>query len=320
MKIPPRQDKQEPEKSPFEIPAKFNGYYTISAWLTFLGAYLTKTPLILTGESPSPWKTRLLRTIGPLLRRIVLPPLFRFSAAILYIGSKARNFFLSYEKYTRGIKDKLFFSPYAVDNNYLFNKADLHKDKKATIKKEFGISSDYPIILFLGKLIEWKQPLLLLKAFEQIKKVKACLVYVGSGDQEQKLKKYIRRKQIENVFLLGFKNYSEITKCYSIADVFVLPSLGESFGLVINEAMCFALPIIATNKVSAAYDLVLEGQNGYMITPKNIKMLTSVLEEVLSDTDRLKKMGQRSKELIADWNYQRDVSGLLEALNFIYKQ
>ena len=296
-----------------------NGYYTISAWLTFLGAYLSKTPLILTGEPPSPWKAPLLKAIGPFLRRIILPRLLDFSSAIFYIGSDARNFFLTYEKYTKGIKNKLFFVPYSVDNDYLFKKAIEYKDRKREIKKEFGIPLDYPVILYLSKLIERKQPMLLLKAFNRIK-TDACLVYVGSGEEEGRLRRYIKRNHVKKVFLLGFKNYSETTKCYSIADIFVLPSLGESFGLVINEAMCFGLPIITTDKVSCAHDLVRQGENGYIYPAEDIKALTDALEDMLSNQERLERMGQISRKLISGWGYHRDIAGFLEALNFICKR
>ena len=142
----------------------------------------------------------------------------------------------------------------------------------------------------------------------------------AGGEQEEKLRRYTQRYQIENVFILGFKNYSEAAKCYSIADVFVLPSLGESFGLAVNEAMCFGLPVIVTDKVSSAYDLVIPGESGYIIPSNNIESLAQTLEGLLSDDKKLKRMGARSKELISSWNYQRDVSGIIDALDFIYKR
>lgn len=295
-----------------------NGYYTISAWLTFLAAYLNKTALILTGEPPSPYKSRLKGFIGLQIRSLVLPILLNISSAILYIGSESKKFYLSYKKYVKGLEEKLFFAPYSVDNDFLLKKADEYRNKKEEIKRELGVPANEPVILFLSNIIYRKQPLLLLESFCELKTC-ANLFYVGSGPELEGLKKCIKRFKIQRVIFFGFKNYTEIPKYYSIADIFVLPSLGESFGLVINEAMCFGLPIVTTDRVLSASDLVRNGENGYILPSRNRQALTDALEDLLSNAEKMTRMGERSREIISKWNYDRDVVGLLEALESIHK-
>ena len=128
------------------------------------------------------------------------------------------------------------------------------------------------------------------------------------------------RRKIKNVFFFGFQNNSQVSKYYAIADIFVLPSQGESWGVVINEAMCFGLPIITTDKVMAAYDLVREGVNGYIFPPADTTALTLALEELLSDPAKRKKMGESSLQIISEWNYGLFVEGFIKALDFIHKK
>ncbi|MCM8791834.1 MAG: glycosyltransferase family 4 protein [Candidatus Omnitrophica bacterium] len=290
------------------------GYYNISYWLAILTCFFKRIPLILTGEPPTPFKSRFKIFIMKQLKKLYFPWLLNFSSSILYIGAKSKEFYLSYKRYVKDLDRKLFFCPYSVDNEYFFNKYGYYKDKKDAVKKELGLPLDLPVILFLSKLIKWKRPLLLLKAFKELKK-EAVLVYVGTGYRLKVLKRYASKYKIKNVFFFGFKNYTEISKFYSIADVFVLPSLGEAWGLVINEALCFGLPVITTSKVNSAFDLIKLGENGYIIPPNNLKALKTALEELLDNPSKMKMMGRRSQEIIFGWNHNVYVEGLIKALD-----
>ncbi|MCM8799417.1 MAG: glycosyltransferase family 4 protein [Candidatus Omnitrophica bacterium] len=294
------------------------GYYNISYWLAIFSCFFNKIPLILTGEPPTPFKLRLKRFIMDNLKRLYFPWLLSFSSAILYIGTKSKEFYLSYKRYVKDLEKKMFFCPYSVDNDYFFKKYEYYKDKKDAIKKELGLPLNLPVILFLSKLIKWKRPLLLLKAFKELKK-EAVLVYVGTGYRLKVLKRYVSKYKIKNVFFFGFKNYSEIPKFYSISDVFVLPSLGEAWGLVISEAMCFGLSIITTDKVNSSFDLVRHKENGYIIRSNDSKELKTILDELLSDPSKMKMMGRRSQEIIQSWNYDTYIEGLIKALDFLKK-
>ena len=289
------------------------GYFLCSYWLAFYGALTSRTAFFLSGEPPSPWRRRLRKVIMGIIKRIFMPVLLKKASAILYIGQKSRDYYLSFGV---DIKNKMFFCPYSVDNDYYMAKADEFKDKKAQIKRELGIKQDYPVILFLSKLIKWKRPMLLLQAFARLSSP-AVLVFVGSGSRYNSLARYIKRHDIKNVYFYGFQNYSQVPKFYAIADIFVLPSLGESWGLVVNEAMCFGLPIIATDKVMSSYDLIKDGENGYVFKANNKNQLQNRLEYLLTHSEKRASMGLSSLEKISKWNYKRWVEGLIGALESI---
>jgi len=292
------------------------GYSLCSYWLAFLGAFLTKTPLILSGEPPSLWKSRFRKITMGIVKKIFMPVLLKNVSAILYIGIKSKEYYLSFCK---DIKEKMFFCPYSVDNDYYVGKEKEYAGRKKQLREELGIRTDYPVILFLSKMIKWKRPMFLLEVFSGLK-YPAALVYVGSGSRHESLVKYVTHYGIKNVHFFGFKNYSQIPKFYFISDVFVLPSLGESWGLVVNEAMCFGLPVITTNKVMSAYDLVKDGENGYIIRAENKQELTNRLEYLLANPAQRQEMGEASKRIISNWNYDNWIGGLISALEFIKRE
>ncbi|MBZ9572242.1 glycosyltransferase family 4 protein [Patescibacteria group bacterium] len=286
-----------------------HGYTLFTSWLAFFGAWITRTPIIFRGET-------LLLSHQPEWRRIiknvVLRPLFRRIKAFLPIGTRSSEFYSYY-----GVsKHKLFLGPYSVDNDYFFEQRRKWQPKKEKIKKELNIPFKLPIILYVGKIYKIKAPFDLLKAFEKIQE-KAALIFVGEGEDRERLESYKKERNIKNVYFLGFKNQSELGKYYVVADIFVLPSIREKWGLVINEAMCFSLPIITTDGVTAAVDLVRREENGFIYLKGNIEMLIKYLKELISDLEKCKKMGEKSLKIISDWNYDVCEKAILKALEFI---
>lgn len=292
------------------------GYAFASYWLAFYAAYITKTPMILTGEPPTPWKSKIRILVTQTIKRMFMPYLLGMASAILFIGKKSKEFYLFYRK---DIEYKLFFCPFSIDNEYYLQKAEEYRDKKVQLKEELSIPLDYPVILFLSKLIHRKQPMLLLKAFHGLK-TPANLIFVGSGRRLKILKRYVKQHDLKHVYFFGFQNYSQVPKFYAISDIFVFPSLGESWGLVINEAMCFGLPIVTTDKVMSIYDLVYDGKNGYIIEAHNKGIFIKALEDLLNYPEKREMMGRISKQIIKQWNYDCWIAGLLGALQFIKNQ
>jgi glycosyltransferase involved in cell wall biosynthesis len=201
-----------------------------------------------------------------------------------------------------------------VDNDFFFQQRDTLCIQKSELKRELGIAPETPVILYVAKLIPRKRPLDLLRAFEGLEP-RAALVFVGEGVLRGELDAYAHAKQIADVGFVGFKNQTELPRYYAMADIFVLPSAYEPWGLVINEAMCFGLPIITTDGVAAAYDLVKE--NGFIYPIGDVTALRSRLQELILDPERRARMGRKSLEIISGWNYDADVQGILHALEFV---
>ena len=141
------------------------------------------------------------------------------------------------------------------------------------------------------------------------------LLYVGDGELRPNLEKYTKEHNLKNIYFLGFKNQTELPEYYTIADIFVLPSgVGETWGLVVNEAMCFGLPIIVSDVVGCGPDLVKHGENGYIYPVGNIEKLTDYLEDLIKNPEKRKSFGKKSFEIIQEYTYEKDIKGILEAL------
>lgn len=104
---------------------------------------------------------------------------------------------------------------------------------------------------------------------------------------------------------------------YVMADLFVLPSgEGETWGLVVNEAMCFGLPVIVSDRVGCGPDLIRQGENGYVFQVGNIDELAERLE-IIFDEVKMKKFGKKSFEIIKNYSYKNDIKGIFQSIDFV---
>ncbi|GAI76670.1 unnamed protein product, partial [marine sediment metagenome] len=127
---------------------------------------------------------------------------------------------------------------------------------------------------------------------------------------------YVREHQIKNIFFEGFVQKEDIVKYYKLADVFVLPSFNEVWGLVVNEAMACGLPIISSKLAGVTRDLVKDGINGYSFDPDNIEELTEKLKTILGNNELRNKMRAKSLEIIKDKTPQNYAEKILETVKY----
>ena len=166
-----------------------------------------------------------------------------------------------------------------------------------------GIEDHEMVVMFAGKFEPKKDPVSLIRAFEQLDKPGTRLIMVGNGALESELR--ILAGNNNRIHFLPFQNQSMMPAIYGMADLFVLPSKGpgETWGLAVNEAMAAGKAILASNKTGCAVDLVRSGQNGYVFEAGNLNDLTEKLDKLLSSPGSLKIMGRVSKVMIASWSY-----------------
>jgi len=182
--------------------------------------------------------------------------LFRWIDTFFYIGLQNKEFYQYH-----GIKEEqLIFCPYAVDNLRFQQAANQLLPIKKDLREEMMLSPSTKIILFSGKYIHKKRPMDLLHVYAKLKMSNVALIMVGEGELRPQMEAFIAEKKMENVFLTGFINQNEISKYYAVADVFVMCSgVGETWGLVVNEALNFKLPIVVSDIPGCAYDLIEDG-------------------------------------------------------------
>ena len=160
----------------------------------------------------------------------------------------------------------------------------------------------------------------LLQAYQLVPHQKKALVLVGDGNSKNQMQEVIDLHRLESVFFMGFRNRNELGDFYALADILVLPSSKETWGLVVNEALSFSLPIVVSDRVGAGVDLVIPDENGYIFPARDIPALADRVSKLLSlsDQDR-EKMGKRSYSLIKDWSNRDLAVPLGEYFDSIYQ-
>lgn len=142
------------------------------------------------------------------------------------------------------------------------------------------------------------------------------LLFVGDGPLRGELEAQAGALKGNDVRFLGFRNQTELPAFYDLCDVFVLPSVHEPWGLVVNETMNAGKPVIVSDRVGAAPDLVQPGVNGWIFPHGNVAALADCLGQALDKAD-MQRMGQRSLEIISRWDFGADLHGLLAALKTV---
>lgn len=245
------------------------------------------------------------------LRYLILKILFKFFIdCCFYIGTKNKSF---YKKF--GFKDKqLFYTPYCVDNNRFNNEYLSLKSNISEIKRKLNIPVDSFVVLFTGKFYEVKRPFDLLNSFSETKIKNKFLIMVGDGILMPKMKEYVEELNLLNVQFPGFKNQSEISEYYAIADVFVLCSESETWGLSVNEAMNFSLPLIIYDTVACSNDLLINGKNGFLVKKGDLRGIVSGLEFFGNNIEKKIDAGNVSKLIIEKYSYSNVIKGFKDAI------
>jgi glycosyltransferase involved in cell wall biosynthesis len=247
------------------------------------------------------------------LSRPLKRALYRGCDRLLAIGSANTAFYRA-----MGVPDhKIFLVPYCVDNDRFVTAANLTDDQRAEIRKRYEVPADRPAVLYAAKFMPRKRPGDLLEAARRLKTQAGrpfTLIMAGSGELEGELRAFCVEHGLDNVVFTGFINQSALPALYAAADVFVLPSEHETWGLAVNEAMCAGLPIVVSREVGCVADLVADGLNGYTPAARDIAGLASALQRLIEDEDLRRRQGEASLRRIMQWGYGQCLDGIRAAL------
>jgi glycosyltransferase involved in cell wall biosynthesis len=247
-----------------------------------------------------------------LVRKLLMSAFYRSLSGVLAIGSANAAFYRA-----MGMpKDRIFLMPYTVDNARFTDGSRLSDEQRTKVRAELGVADDDPIVLYAAKLQARKHPDDLLRAAVRLKArgVRFHVVMVGSGEMAAELVNLTTRLGLENVHFHGFANQSVLPQIYGAADVFVLPSENEPWGLAVNEAMCAGLPIVTSAEVGCVADLVRTGVNGQTFAAGDVEDLANALYPILVDSEIRKRMSAGSRAIISQWSYAECGAGLQAAL------
>ena len=284
-----------------------HGYAHLTTWLAVAAARARGMRVLIRDEQT------LLHSRPPArraMKAVALRALYAQSSA-LYIGEQNRRYFAHYGMPAR----RMFAAPYCVDNAYFQQRAAELAPQRESLRARFGITGDAPVVLFAGKLIDKKQPLRLIEAFACVRAQTPCsLLIAGDGPLRPDAERLVAQRGVPHVHFAGFLNQSEMPDAYAAADIFVLPSrLHETWGLVVNEAMNFALPVVVSDKVGCGADLVRSGANGFIVRHDNTRELADALGKLVADSDLRARFGAVSRKIVDRYSIEACADGIVAA-------
>jgi glycosyltransferase involved in cell wall biosynthesis len=163
-------------------------------------------------------------------------------------------------------------------------------------------------IIYVGRLWWGKGINYLLNAFQVVQQQSAIpvsLLLVGDGPEEVRLRQQCAERDIRNVVFAGFHQKPDLPRYYALADIFVFPTLGDPYGLVVDEAMACSLPIISTSAAGEIRDRVEEGINGYIVPPEDSGALADRMLHLVNNPELRERMGKVSADKIAGHTPER---------------
>jgi len=259
------------------------------------------------------WKDKSLlkKLLIPIKKRIVTD-----ASAILVPGTKHRGLFVKLGT----AEENVHLMPNATN----YPPKNIKQEVISAIQNELQLKNK-KIILYVGRLKQRKGVNYLIQGFAHLweERKDIILLIIGRGDEREYLECLTSELKCNDaVRFLGYVDDEDLPAYYSLCNVCVIPSIihgiGDPWVFILNEAMSFGKPVIATDAVGAAYDLIDNGKNGYMVPERDDIAIYTALKEILSNDYMEKSMGRRSLEIIRE-NYQYDnmVDGFAKALNSI---
>lgn len=262
-------------------------YFTLTSQLAMRVLSWLNVPWVLWGEAPG-MSSR--GRLGRALRRLAQRPVCRRASGVAAIG-------------TRAVKAYQALVPDGVPVGNIPYHCDL--SAYLAIRRE---RQDGPCrFLFSGQLIHRKGVDVLLRAFERVCAMRgtATLTLLGDGPDRERYRRMVSPEWRDRVRFAGFVQPSALPRAFADADVFVLPSRYDGWGVVVNEAIAAGMPVIASSAVGAAADLVEPGRNGFVVPPADIDALAAAMDACAARPSLVASFASRSREIAADWTVDR---------------
>lgn len=286
-----------------------NGYMYPSNWLAALASRLTRTALLfrselrLTPDRDASWSDS--------IRARVIRQWVRRSDALLYIGDENRRAYVHFG----ADPAKLFFSPYSADRDTITEARRQALTDLASARRRWGVPDDKIVVLFVGKLTPRKHPEVVLNiASDPAFRKRVHVVIAGSGPLEEELRQRTREEQLDNVTFLGFVNQSALPDVYAIADVFLLPSEREPWGIVLNEAMTAGAVPVVSSAVGAAADLVTPGRTGLLFPSLDWPAMRAAVGRLVDDGQLRSQLSAGAVERVGAYGHDNAARGVVQAL------
>jgi glycosyltransferase involved in cell wall biosynthesis len=283
------------------------GWQSVALIQVLLAAASRSIRVVMRGESNA------LKRRGALTRR-AHRWLLRRVDAFLVIGKSNRDFYASY-----GIpSERLFEAPYFVDNDRFVAASAQWRDHRQEIRAQLGIAPHAVCFLYAGKFEAKKRPEHLVEALVRVRRARPDLpvhgLFVGTGAREGPLR-LLASREAAPVSFGGFLNQTQMPRAYIAADALVLPSdYGETWGLVVNEAMACGLPALVSDRVGCGPDLVESGVTGQRYPFGDIAAMAATIEHWATEPGMIAALGRSAEQRVrSDYTVERTAMATLDA-------
>lgn len=226
----------------------------------------------------------------------------------LSVGSVATEYLRAF-----GIPDgAIYHSPHCVDNAWFEAQAERHRINRAALREGAGARGDDFVVLFAGKFVDRKRPLDAVRAVAGLGPG-AVLLMAGDGPLADEARREAARLGVR-IHWRGFLNQSALPEAFAAADALLVPSLWESWGLIVNEALASGVPCVATSGVAAAPDLILEAESGHTVAVGDVPTMTARLQGLRAARERGHDYAPACRRVVERCSFSRATDGVVEAM------
>jgi 1,2-diacylglycerol 3-alpha-glucosyltransferase len=285
------------------------GYNYAASWQALIWARSNHVPFLLWSESNLQDMRR-----GYALVEFMKAEFLRKCTAFVVSGDSAREYLHAHK-----IKDDLIFTaPSVVDNNLFSTAAAAARQKEAQLRKELSLPDRY--FLFVGRLVREKGVFDLLSAYAKLDasiREQVGLVYAGDGAVRARLEEQAASISPGAIRFAGFAQREKLAAYYALADMLILPTYTDPWGLVVNEAMACGLPVILSRSAGCAADLLRAHWNGMLVTPRDVFSLTTAMQYLATSPELRASMGRNSVQHISKYSPEAWSLGVSAALRSV---
>ena len=282
------------------------------AWLSHVLAmhafFKMGKPTLFRGDS------HLLNTVrsGPQwwFKRNILKRVFSWPTGFLVVGAANRRYYETF-----GVQpERLFACTHSIDVGRFAEPAGRYEQEARLWRRELGISDDTCVLLFCGKFERIKRPVELMRTVQTMSNLRAVLVMVGGGELEDQLKAMVADDPVR-FRILPFQNQSRMPIVYRLGDLFILPSASETWGLAVNEALACGRPVLVSDKVGCADDVVDPSCGRVFRWSEPSSLLTAIRE--LAHSHELAEMGRSGKRRAWHFDVARTEIELVNSIQLL---
>jgi glycosyltransferase involved in cell wall biosynthesis len=280
------------------------GYNYVASWQALAWARMRGVPFLLWSES----NVQDLRR-GFALVELMKHEFLRECTGFVVPGQSALEYLRSL-----GMKDgRIFTARNAVDNDFFADAAVAARRNAARRRAELRLPDRY--FLFVGRLVREKGVFDLLSAYAKLdERGRVGLVFAGDGACRVELEERAAAISPGVVRFAGFAQREQLGIYYALAEMLILPTYSDTWGLVVNEAMACGLPVVVSRAAGCAADLVRERWNGLLVAPGDVAAISEAMERLANHPEDSAKMGANSFEHISGYSPAAWTSGIARAM------